>query len=220
MIAELPQNVIWASTEIVELTEAELQCDLNPNLPFTLADHLNFAILRVKSGMTVPTPLSYDVKHLYPSETRLGFQALDILEKYAQIRLPDCEAYSIALHLINAETGTGSMSSMMRTLDVISEMEKIVESHYGVPLDQESYSYSRFMLHLQYLVQRLKAGKQVEERSSRSAVFEIARQYPDAYVCANRVCDHLDKQYGWKCNSEEILYLMLHIQRVASNSQT
>lgn len=43
MIAELPQSIVLASADIADLAEIELNCRLNPNLPFTLADHLHFA---------------------------------------------------------------------------------------------------------------------------------------------------------------------------------
>lgn len=44
MITEIPQPILLASAEIAELAEDELDCRLNPNLPFTLADHLHFAV--------------------------------------------------------------------------------------------------------------------------------------------------------------------------------
>lgn len=42
----------------------------------------------------------------------------------------------------------------------------------------------------------------------------MAKEYPDLYTCACEVGDYLHTSYGWKCNQEEILYLMLHINRV------
>lgn len=42
----------------------------------------------------------------------------------------------------------------------------------------------------------------------------MAKEYPDLYTCACEVGKYLYTSYGWKCNQEEILYLMLHINRV------
>ncbi len=219
MIAELPQNVVLASAEIADQAEITLQCELNPNLPFTLADHLNFAVTRMQNGMNIPTPLAYDVKHLYPKETSLGLKALDILEKYTSIRLPDSEVYAVAMHIINAEAETGTINDMMFSLGIIHEMETIVENHIGFALEKESYSYSRFVMHLQFLIQRLSNGKQTDEYDDKNMLFELAREYPDDYVCANEVAKHLRKQYHWNCNNEEILYLMMHIHRVRCKNQ-
>lgn len=216
MISELPQEIILVSAEIVEQAETELKCDLNPNLPFTLADHLNFAISRSKTDLIIPTPLSYDVRHLYPVETAIGFKALKILKDRLSFQLPDSEAYSVALHIINAEKEGGVLTNAMATLSVIQDVEQIVEDHYQMVLDKESYSYSRFIMHLQYLIQRLSSGEQIEERSGSGVVREVARECPDAYLCAKSISDFLEKKYGWSCNNEELLYLMLHIQRLSA----
>ena len=95
--------LVLACAEITERAEIELDCALNPNLPFTLADHLNFAVERFRSGLNLTIPIAYDIRHLYPNEFDLGVKALDILKEYTGVSLPDSEAVSIAMHLINAE---------------------------------------------------------------------------------------------------------------------
>lgn len=219
MLADLPQPVMLASADIAELAEIELDCELNPNLPFTLADHLNFAIERIKRGIDLTTPLAYDVKHLYPRETELGMRALEILARHAGIRLPDSEAVNVALHLINAEAETGDMHSMMMTLKIISEVDAIVEAKLKIRLDKESFHYSRFTMHLRYLIQRLAAGNQVEERTS-GMLRQLAREYPEIYLCARAVAEYFKTAWGWQCNDEELLYLMLHINRVQEKTES
>ena len=54
MAAGIPSAVLEASADIAEQAELELECELSPNLPFTLADHLNFAVERVKRGSPWP----------------------------------------------------------------------------------------------------------------------------------------------------------------------
>lgn len=219
MLADLPQPVMLASADIAELAEIELDCELNPNLPFTLADHLNFAIERIKRGIDLTTPLAYDVKHLYPRESELGMRALEILARHAGIRLPDSEAVNVALHLINAEAETGDMHSMMMTLKIISEVDAIVEAKLKIRLDKESFHYSRFTMHLRYLIQRLAAGNQVEERTS-GMLRQLAREYPEIYLCARAVAEYFKTAWGWQCNDEELLYLMLHINRVQEKTES
>lgn len=219
ILADLPQPVMLASADIAELAEIELDCELNPNLPFTLADHLNFAIERIHKGIDLTTPLAYDVRHLYPRETELGMRALAILEQHAGVRLPDSEAVNVALHLINAEAETGDMHSMMMTLKIIAEVDAIVENRLHIRLDKESFHYSRFTMHLRYLIQRLAAGSQVEERTG-GMLRQLAREYPDIYLCARAVADYFKSTWGWQCNDEELLYLMLHINRVQEKNES
>lgn len=218
MVAQLPKSVVLASADIAEEAARTLQCELNPNLAFTLADHLSFAITRLESGMDIAAPLAYDVKYMYPQETALGFRALDILERYARIRLPDSEAYSVAMHIINAEAELGSATSLLMTVSVISELEDIVEAQFGIRLDRESYSYSRFVMHLRYLIQRLCADKQMEVRVGEGMLREVEKEYSEAFVCANRMKEHLMERYQWCCNSEELMYLALHIHRLQNKN--
>lgn len=213
MIGSLQQPVLLASADVMEQAESNLDCTLNPNLPFTLADHLQFAMERVAKGIDLNTPLAYDVQHLYPLEYELGELALDILQDYTGTRLPNAEAVNVALHLINAEAEAEGMHDAMRVLRVIGEVDDIVEAQLHITLDKDSYHYSRFTMHLRYLIQRLASGKQVENAGG-AMLRTLAREYPEIYLCARQVTRFLDKEYHWECNDEETLYLMLHINRV------
>ncbi len=213
MIAGLPQPILMASAEIAEQAEIELHCRLNPNLPFTLADHLNFAVERLKNGIDLTTPIAYDICHLYPREAELGGCALDILREVAGIALPENEAVNVAMHLINAEDGSGDMHALMESMQIIAEVGQIVEKQLDVRLDTGSYAYSRFATHLRYLIQRLRAGALPGEGGS-AMLRTIAREYPDVYGCACKVAEYFKTSWNWTCSQEEILYLMLHINRV------
>lgn len=218
LAATLPQPILIASANIAEQAELELDCELNSNLPFTLADHLNFAIERFKKGMDVRSPLAYDVKHLYPRETELGYRALDMLEKQTGIRLPECEAVNVALHLINAESENRDIHSMMTALKIISDVDDIIEKKLEIKLNKESFSYSRFTMHLRYLIQRLASGKQMETGSG-EMLRHLSREYPQIYLCAREIAAYFKNTWNWQCNKEELLYLMLHINRVQEKNQ-
>lgn len=213
MLADISQPILMASAEISEQAEIELHCQLNPNLPITLADHLKFAIERLRKGIDLTTPIAYDVRHLYPKEAKMGIRALDTFKKYTNVTLPDSEAVDVAMHLINAEVESGDMHSLMMTLKIISEVEKIVERQLYITLDKDSYYYSRFTMHLRYLIQRLSSGRQTKERGA-GILRTLARECPEIHLCALQVSDYLKGTWDWQCNDEEVLYLMMHINRV------
>ena len=217
MISELPQSIIMACADIAEEVEIELECKMNPNLAFTLADHLNFAIERLKSGIDLMTPIAYDVKHLYPKETKMSIRALEILKEYADVMLPETEITNVALHLINAEAEVSDMQSVTQTITILTEIEEIVEKQLGITLDKESYHYSRFAIHLRYLIQRLQASQQVGEKNV-DMLRTLAYEYPEIYNCSLQVVNYLETTWGWNCNEEETLYLMLHIHRVQQST--
>ena len=190
MISTLPQEILLASADITEDAQVVLNTTLNSNLPLTLAD---------------------------PNEFDLGVKALDILKEYTGVSLPDSEAVSIAMHLINAEIENSEIHSLVKALEIQEGVESIVEREMNLKLDKDSYSYYRFTMHIRYLIQRLMSGTQ-SETGSGSMVKMLANDYPKTYICAKKIAAFLQKQENWCCNDEELLYLMLHINRVCQKN--
>lgn len=213
MAAALPEDLILLAADIVELARCDLDCDLNPNLPITLADHLNFAVERFETGMEVHSPLTYDIAHFYPAEMALGKQALEIIREKKGITLPESEATSIALHLINGEMENNDMHATLATTKVIRDITNIIEQSLKITLDTSGFNYSRFTMHIRYLLQRMQQGTQ-EENGMSSAMRQLIREYPDIYYCTMKVVSFFSKQFQWECNEDEKLYLFMHINRL------
>ena len=213
MIADLPQPILLTSADIAEEAEIELDCQLNPNLPLTLADHLSFAVERLKSGINLTAPIAYDISHLYPREYKLGKQALTMLKEQTGIMLPEHEAVSVALHLINAETENGDLHNFITAMKIMDETDHIIEQSLNFNLDKDSYNYSRFATHMRYLIQRLQSGTQMTNQVN-TMRRTLMREYPDIYRCALKVTDYFKSTWGWQCTDDEMVYLMMHIHRV------
>ena len=213
MLSSLPEEALMAAADIAEQAEIALQAELNPNLPFTLADHIAFAQEREKQGIRLATPLHYDVQHLYPREYELGLQAIETVRLRTGTALPRAEAVNIALHIVNAELEGSDLSSTLAAVEVLDEVTVLVERELGIALDRESYNYARFAMHIQFLVRRLSSGK-VMEQGSGKMLSELSAEYPATYRCAQAVAKEIEQRHGWHCSSDEVLYLMLHIYRV------
>lgn len=213
MLSSLPEEALMAAADIAEQAEIALQAELNPNLPFTLADHIAFAQEREKQGIRLATPLHYDVQHLYPREYELGLQAMETVRLRTGTALPRAEAVNIALHIVNAELEGSDLSSTLAAVEVLDEVTVLVERELGIALDRESYNYARFAMHIQFLVRRLSSGK-VMEQGSGKMLSELSAEYPAIYRCAQAVAKEIEQRHGWHCSSDEVLYLMLHIYRV------
>lgn len=213
MIAGIPQQMLLASSDIIEQAEINLDCDLNSNLVFTLADHLNFAMERIQKGIAFETPLAYDIQHLYPKEYELGQLALDIVEDCAEYRLPEQEAVNIAMHIINAEVESGDIHSVLMTLKIMTDINQIIVKETGIELDKDSFSYSRFTMHVRYLIQRLSDGKPLQDGLS-DMMEKMSYHIPEIYRCAQKIAVYFSEKQDWKCTQDEIFYLMIHINRL------
>lgn len=214
LLREVPEELILAADDIAKEAREELECELNPNLPFLLADHLNY-VIHHSSSVAIHTPLAYDVRHLYPQEYAIAHRGRQMLREKLKVDLPESETISIALHLLNAEAGNSNMHSTIENLRVITELTELVEHYFDIRIDRESYSYSRFVMHLRYLVQRIKKGEPMPEDPATVELFRSIRiEYPEDYDCSQLALAYLAKNWDWHCTRDEQLYLILHIHRV------
>ena len=221
LLRDVPEAVFLAADDIADMAREELDCSINSNLTYALADHLNFAIQRSHEGINLRVPLAYDIQHLYPQEYSIAKKGLHELCRNLGVELPETETVSIAMHIITAENEVGNMHSTILTAKVISEISQIVEEHMEVRLDKEGFSYSRFCMHLRYLVQRMMHGKPLHADDAMDSMFVAMRnEYPDVYVCVQQIDTFLHDTYGWCCSKEEQLYLIMHIHRVCVERAT
>lgn len=199
MVASLPEEALTAASEIVQEARAQLNCTLNPNLEFTLADHLNFALQRAKNGMTLDNPLESEIRYVYPREVAVGRRGLDIVKRIYCVDLDPSEATAIALHLVNAEgssEGKGDMNFTIKSTEIIDRIVALVESTIERRIDRDSYSYMRFVMHLRFLIALL--------------LPQVRSEFPEAVACADAVSTYLKEAHGWECSDDELLYLVLH----------
>lgn len=221
-LVSIDPDVLRASSDIVDLARMELEGKLNPNLPFTLADHVQFAIERQREGIDIQNPLAGEVSVVYPKELAVGRTAVAMVNhRVKDANLPEAEAANIALHLVNGEMGaTGDSSDMglvVRSTTIIRNAAEIIEEDAGVRLDRESFAFNRFAAHLRYLVARLMQDK--EEHTTNSSLFEqAADDFPEVYSCVKKIDDYLEREYGWSCSNEELLYLMMHVNRILTSA--
>lgn len=214
-LADLPEDIVLLSADIIEYARDELDVELNPNAPITLADHIAFAIQRVEEGLAIQTPLAFDVRHLYPKETAIGKRAVTLVKSRLGVQLPEAEVTNIALHIIDAEAERSDMNATLVTAEVVGDVRAIVERHLGFELDVESFSYARFVMHLRFLIGRMLGGEQgANGDASMLAVMRDA--YPAAFDAMSEIVAYFEGR-GWTCEESERLYLLIHVQRLQNS---
>lgn len=216
MMETLSEDALFVSSEIVDLARESLGCVLNPNLPFTLADHIQFAISCAKDGVVIENPLAAEIGIVYPRETAIGMRGVEIARERCGIELPRTEGHAMALHIVNAEAPASEGSStdlVMKSTPIIDEIISIAEKSLGTTIDREVYPYTRFVTHLRFLIGRLMnpgSAPQGETSATASVLPRMEKDFPRAARCAASICSHLCSAYGWSCSDEERLYLLLH----------
>lgn len=140
-LSTVDADVLLAASDIVDLAGMQLDYKLSPNLPFTLADHIQFAIERGREGIDIDNPLAGEVALVYPSELTVARTGVAMINRRVNgANLPESEAANIALHLVSGELGgmgdSSSMDLVVRSTTIISRAADIVEKDAGVTLDR------------------------------------------------------------------------------------
>ncbi|MET3941904.1 beta-glucoside operon transcriptional antiterminator [Paenibacillus sp. PvP094] len=215
---DIPLQIIDITDQIIEIGQEKIGKKLNSSILLTLADHIHFALERHKSGMDVQNPLHWDIRHLYPVEYRVGEQAVDRINEAFHVTMSPSEASSIALHFVNSQLDSGSMNQTIKITKMINESLEIISNHFGNALDKESVNYSRFITHLRYFIVR-QMNREVLSFKDQHFLYDVlSERYPSSFQCAQDIKEFMERQYEFTITPDEMVYLMIHIERVTSHS--
>ena len=176
---------------------------------FPLADHISFAVARIRRNEQISNPLTEDIKVLFYSEFKVAETLKTILRERLQIEIDDHEVGYVALH-IHSAIGDEKVSVAVQTARAVSECIDMIEKATGKPIDVLSLSYNRLMNHMKYMVARASTGEKLNLDMNEY----MLDQYPQAYKVATDICKNLEGCIGHNLDETETGYLAMHIQRV------
>lgn len=212
LLNEVPVEIIQLTDDIVSLARQSLGHTLSDVLYVSLADHLNFALKRYLEGLEIQNPLEWEVRHLYRKEYLVGRQSLALIASRTGQLLPDAEACSITLHIVNASANVpdGQVIEMTR---LIFQIQNIVKYWFAISIDEQSLNYQRFVTHVKFFAQRVMAGEVLNNDDE-----ELFEQMPGRYEkilgCVQAISEFVAKNYNHVMSSSEKLYLTVHIGNV------
>lgn len=217
LMAEIPEDVFEVTAQIVNKAEQLLDCSLNPNLVVTLADHINFAIIRVKKYKNMKMIFSYDIEQLYERETLLGKYAVDLVRKKLNVTLPESEITNIAMHFINAEEERIPENNGSSDEEAIQGCVDLIEGIFNIKINRDDFSYNRFSMHIRYYLKRIKDKKQFKD-NNKELIKSMKETYPKVNICALKIAEFFKERYNESVSEDEILYLMIHINRIVQTT--
>lgn len=216
LVNDIPAKYLEIVEEIVKYAESKLNTKLNENIYLTLTDHISFSINRYEKGVEIKNAMLWDIKRLHKDEFEVGLHALKIIKENLSVNLPNDEAASIAMHILNGELDQ-DMPEIVDMIKLIEEILKMVKYHFNIEFDEESINYYRFVTHLKFFTQRLASGRYYEDNDNE--LFDMIKlKYPNSYECTKRIEGFVKKKYNTQLTKEEMLYLIIHTARVVKEN--
>lgn len=176
---------------------------------FTLADHISFAVSRIRKNEPISNPLTDDIKALFYNEFKAASRLKEILKEKLSVDIDDHEIGYVALH-IHSAIEDENVSVAMQTARAVHICIGMIEEMTGEKIDVISLSYNRLMNHIKYMVTRCLTGEKV--RLNMNDYMEI--KFPKSYEISKKVCEEFGKSIGITIDEVETGYLAMHIERV------
>lgn len=181
---------------------------------FPLADHIAFAVKRLKRGEVIANLLTQDIQVLFYKEFKAALAVRPLLLEADQVEVPDDEVGYVALH-VHAATAGEKVSSAMQIAAAVRECISMIEEDAGKKIAVQTLSYNRLMNHIKYMAARAVTGEKLKLNMNQY----ISREFPKSYRIAGTVCAHLGKHLGKTLSETEIGYLAMHIERVYTEEE-
>lgn len=213
MLAEVPYPVVEAVSRAIDEAERILQRSLGRRLTMAVIDHIQFVLERLAKGVRIPATHMPELRVLHPQEFAAAERMAASISAALDQELPAEEAVFLTMHLLNAtrDEPNGTAALLFRR---VQHVATTVETGLGVALDTSSPDYARFVLHVQFLLQRLVSKSML--RGSDTSFFEFAKHsYPRSYEIAEQVKDYVRAATGSDLTDEELLYVIVHVERLA-----
>lgn len=209
---ELVKGIDPIYLEIAEkiLTKSEeVFGKIDRRILFPMADHIAFAVQRIRANEQISNPLTEDIRALFYMEYKTAENVRGILREMVGVEIDEHEIGYIALH-IHSAIEDENVALSMQIAHSVRECIRMVEEETGRAIDVMSLSYNRLMNHIRYMVARAVKGEKLKLNMNDY----MSVKFPKSYAIAEEICRQLGQQIHQVLNEVEIGYLAMHIERV------
>lgn len=217
IIEGLPLEVVQITTDIVEMAKSDLNKKFSDGLFVVLADHLNFAIKRLKDGIELSNPLEWEVKNYYKVEFDFASRATQMVLKKYGVFLPEAEACSIALHIVNAQLDK-NIAELKEITKLVFQIQNIVKYFFRIHFNDQTLNYQRFITHLKFFAQRVFQGEILNNQDS-EYLEVIKNRNTKVFDSVTTINEFLIKNYSHRMTDSEMLYLAIHIENLVKEAK-
>lgn len=199
------------ANEVLNRAEKEFG-KIDRSILFPMADHIEFAIQRVKRNEQISNPLTDDIRILFYKEYKVAECMVQLLWDQLGIRIDEHEVGYIALH-VHSAIEEEKVSQAMLIAGAVRECISLVEKQTGKKIDVMTLAYNRLMNHVRYMVARALSGEKL--KLNMNDYMEV--KFPRAFEIAEKICKEIGHSLKRTLDDAEVGYLAMHIERVTND---
>lgn len=208
-------KLIDLSNEVIAYIQKNTDKPLNEHIHIALTDHIAFLVRRCKMGIPIDNPFLYETSNLYPKETQIAKNVIEMLNYRLNLEIPEGEVGFITLHIISSVTNM-HISDIQSSNMLIKQLVEIIEKQVKFPLNKKTLVYSRLMTHLRFAIERISRGETIKTPLEFESVVEDT--CPECYALALKLTAVMQNELKKHVNKSEAVYLSLHIYQLITKS--
>ena len=211
---EIVKSVLPACLEVANqvILEAEkVFGKIDKSVIFSMADHIEYAVKRMKNNEQISNPLTEDIRILFHMEYKAAQCVVPLLKEKFDVEIDSDEIGYIALH-IHSAIENQKVSQAMYIAQAVRECISMVESETGRKINVMSFSYNRLMNHVKYMIARILNDEKI--KLNMNDYMEV--KFPKEFEIATVICNNVGSNLKRNVDDAEIGYLAMHIERVIS----
>ena len=216
LLEQIPSEYIFVAEQAISFAKRFYNLQLNESIHISLADHLHNAVENAKLGIQIPNSLLLDIKQYYPREYEIGQQTITFVDDRLHIKLPEDEWGFVAMHFLNAQYGKEN-TNVKKIITFVRDVNNFILNELDIKPDEDSLFYHRYMTHLNFFAQRV-AGDVHYSDDNDIELSLLKKHYREEYKVSCDVANYIKKNYHFKPNKDEIMYLTIHLAHITRHA--
>lgn len=188
---------------------------IDRSILFPMADHIEFAVKRIRNHEQISNPLTEDIRILFYKEFKVAQCIEQLLMDKFQIQIDEHEIGYIALHVHSAIVDE-KVSRAMQLAQAVRQCITLVEQKTGKKINVTTLSYNRLMNHVRYMIARAMNSEKLKVSMNDYMMIK----FPEAYKMADQLCKEMEHDLKLQFEDVEIGYLAMHIERVLNDEMS
>lgn len=216
LLEQIPSEYIFVAEQAISFAKRFYNLQLNESIHISLADHLHSAVENAKLGIQIPNSLLLDIKQYYPREYEIGQQTITFVDDRLHIKLPEDEWGFVAMHFVNAQYGKEN-TNVKKIITFVRDVNNFILNELDIRPDEDSLFYHRYMTHLNFFAQRVAGGVHYSDDNDIELSL-LKKHYREEYKVSCDVANYIKKNYHFKPNKDEIMYLTIHLAHITRHA--
>lgn len=195
---------------VIELMDKWTNNEFSYTTMKSLTDHIAAMYLRIINNENLENPFHYEIKALYARDYQIGLQIGEEIYRRTGIKIPESELDFLTLYVHNGNSDDAK-TKMDLIHSIIYQVSTILEDKYNIKLYKDSIDYSRFIMHLRFVIERIMRRENNPDINLKDLFMDKFAKYAD--ICKDIVLI-LENELNTTITDDERVYLLIHIARI------